>query len=130
MKVDNTVKRETKYIAYFCVVLSLIMQALFILLKKWDYTVVLGNVLSVSVAVLNFFFMGLSVQKSLSMEQGDSKKLMKSSQGFRNAVVFVTAAVGAAAPCFNTIAVIIPLFFPRIAVSFRPFVKEKEVIRK
>ena len=131
IKVNDAVKRETKYIAYFCACLSLIMQAIFILLKKWDYTVVLGNLYSLIIAVLNFYFMGLSVQKAVSMESEEAKKIMRSSQGLRNIFMFITLAVGVVVPLFNTIAVIVPVFFPRIAVSFRPFIKDrKEVIDK
>ena len=32
----------------------------------------------------------------------------------------VRAAIGIIAPCFNTAAAIIPLFFNRIAIAFRP----------
>ena len=131
IKADETVKRETIYIACFCIVLSVFMQAIFIVLKKWDYTVVLGNLLSLFVAVFNFYLMGIAVQKAVSMEVSDAKKIMKSSQGLRNILMFVALAIGVTAPIFNTVAVIVPVFFPRIAVSFRPFIKDrKEVIDK
>jgi len=131
IKANDTIKKETKYIAFFCLILSVLMQAVFVLLKRWDYTVILGNLLSYALAVLNFYFMGLTVQKAISMDEKDAKKLMKSSQGLRSAVVFLTVVIGVVAPCFNTVAVIVPIFFPRIAVSFRPLIKEKkEVIDK
>ena len=131
IKANDTIKKETKYIAYFCLILSVLMQAVFVLLKRWDYTVILGNLLSYALAVLNFYFMGLTVQKAVSMDEKDAKKLMKSSQGLRNAGIFLIVVIGVVASCFNTAAVIIPVFFPRVAVSFRPFIKEKkEVIDK
>jgi len=131
MKVDAAVKRETRYIAYACAILSVFMQAVFVLLKKWDYTVVLGNLLSYAAAVLNFYMMGLTVQKAVSMEATDAKKLMRSSQTLRNAGMFVVIVIGVVAPCFQIAAVIVPVFFPRIAVSFRPLIKDKkEVIEK
>ena len=130
-KVDATVKRETLYIAYFCAILSVIMQAVFILLKKWDYTVLLGNLLSFAIAVLNFYFMGITVQKAVNMDVSDAKKLMKSSQGIRNVFIFVAIVIGVVLPYFNTVAVIVPVFFPRIALMFRPLIKDKkEVIDK
>jgi len=128
IKVDATVKRETKYIAYFCTVLSVLMQAVFVLLKKWDYTVLLGNLLSLALAVLNFLVMGITVQKSLGLESADAKKLMKSSQGLRNVAHFAVLAVGVIAPVFDTVAVIIPVFFPRIAILFRPLIKDKKEV--
>lgn len=131
IKANDTIKKETKYIAYFCVILSVLMQAVFVLLKRWDYTVLLGNVLSYAASVLNFYFMGLTVQKAVTMDEKDARKLMKSSQGLRNAGLFVAIVIGVVAPCFNTVSVIVPVFFPRIAVSFRPLIKDKkEVIDK
>ena len=131
LKISAAVKNETLYISYFSFVLSVLMQAIFILLHKWTYTVLLGNLLSLLVAVLNFFAMGLTVQKAVTLEESDARKLMRSSQSIRKAGMFVAVVIGVVAPIFNTIAVIVPLFFPRIAVSFRPFIKDKkEVINK
>ncbi len=131
IKPNDTIKKETKYIAYFCVILSVLMEAVFLILKRWDYTVILGNLLSYAIAVLNFYFMGLTVQKAVSMDEKEARKLMKSSQGFRNAGIFLAVVIGVVAPCFNTVAVIVPVFFPRIAISFRPLIKDKkEVIDK
>ncbi len=131
IKVSATVKNETIYIAYFSLILSVLMQIVFIFLHKWTYTVLLGNLLSLAVAILNFFIMGITVQKAVTLEANDAKKLMRSSQNLRNAGIFVAVVIGVIAPCFNTVAVIVPVFFPRIAVSFRPFIKDKkEVIEK
>lgn len=128
IKVDAMVKKETKYIACFCVILSVFLQAVFIILKKWDYTVLLGNLLSLSVAVLNFLFMGITVQKAVDMDSADAKKIMKSSQGLRSVALFAALAVGVIVPVFNTAAVIIPVFFPRVAVAFRPLIKDKKEV--
>ena len=128
---NATVKNETRYIALFCVILSIIMQIVFILLGKWTYKVILGNILSLIVAILNFFVMGLTVQKAVTLEESDARKLMRSSQNLRNAGIFIAVVIGVVAPCFNTVAVIVPVFFPRIAISFRPLIKDKkEVIKK
>ena len=126
MKVDATIKKETKYIAYFSLILSVLMQAVFILLKRWDYTVLLGNLLSLLVGILNFFFMGITVQKAVLMDVNDAKKLMKSSQALRNTGMFLLIAIGVLVPVFNNVAVILPVFFPRIAVTFRPLIKDKK----
>ena len=130
IKADSTVKRETKNIAYFCIVLSVYMQAVFVLIKRWDYTVLLGNLLSLAIAVSNFYFMGISIQKALAMDPNDAKRAMKASQGLRNVAIFVAIVIGVVLPYFNVVAVILPVFFPRIAVSFRPLFKDKEVINE
>ena len=45
-KINKTVLRETKYIAFAVIILSIFMQLIFIGLEKWDITVLLGNLLS------------------------------------------------------------------------------------
>ena len=68
-KVDKVVLKETKYIALWVIIFSLIMEAVFLIINKWDYTVLLGNLLSGAVGVLNFFLMGLGVQKAVMQEE-------------------------------------------------------------
>ncbi|MBQ3115170.1 MAG: hypothetical protein IJC06_03500 [Clostridia bacterium] len=124
-KVDATVIKETKYISGFVIILSVLMQAVFLILNKWDYTVLLGNLFSDFFAVGNFYLMGLFVQKALGKEQDEAKKIIKASQQLRTLGMFVAIAVGVLVPCFNIISVVAPVFFPRIAISFRPLFKDK-----
>ena len=125
-KIDPTVLKETGYIATMVLIFSLALQSVFLIIGKWDYTVLTGNLLGFAAAVGNFFLMGLSVQSSLGKEEKDAKSLMKVSQSLRLLLVFVIALIGYLVPVFNTIAVLIPLLFPRIAVALRPvFMKNK-----
>lgn len=128
-KADKTVIRETKYIACWIIILSVLMQGIFLIISKWNYTVLLGNILSGTAMVLNFYFMGLSVQKAVETDEAEAKKIMRTSQTLRNFFVFAVVVLGVCAPCFSTITTIIPLFFTRIAVAFRPLFdrKAKEV---
>ena len=125
MKVDTAVIKETKYISTWVFILSLLLQAIFLIIGKWDYTVILGNVLSGFVAILNFFLMGLTVQKAVEKEEKDAKTLMKFSLIYRNILIFASVVIGILLPVFNIWTVIIPIFFPRIAISFRPFFDKK-----
>jgi len=122
-KVDATVQRETLYILSWVLVLSVLLQAVFLVLRQWDITVLLGNALSGAAAVLNFFFMGLTVQKALEKDDKDAKTAMKLSQTYRMLFLVVVAAVGAT--FLNLWAAVIPLFFPRVAISFRPLFDKK-----
>ena len=125
-KIDPTVLKETGYIATMVLIFSLALQSVFLIIGKWDYTVLTGNLLGFVAAVGNFFLMGLSVQSSLGKEEKDAKSLMKVSQSLRLLLIFVIARIGYLVPVFNTIAVLIPLLFPRIAVALRPvFMKNK-----
>jgi hypothetical protein len=118
--VDPAVKRETRYIALWVSVFSAVMQAVFLILNKWDYTVLLGNTLSGVAAVANFFLMGLAVQSAVLKDEKDAATAMKASQSMRMFMLFAVAAVGVLLPCFNTWTTLIPLFFSRFAVMLRP----------
>ncbi len=118
MKIDKTVKKETIYIATWTFVLSVLMQSVFLIIGNWDYKVFLGNLLGYTIAVLNFFLMGITVQKAVLKPEKEAKTAMKVSQTYRNLMVLIFVVVGIVLPCFNTWTVIIPVFFPRIAIAF------------
>ncbi len=121
-KIDSTVIKETYYIGVITFLLSVIMQSVFLVVSKWDYTVALGNLLGFVASVGNFFLMGLTVQSALGKEEKDAKSLMKLSQTGRLFLMFTVALIGYLIPIFNTVSVIVPFLFPRIAVALRPII--------
>ena len=123
-KIDPTVLRETSYVAAVSVILSALMQSVFLVLNRWDYTVLLGNFLGLLGSVGNFFLMGLTIQSALEKEEKDAKQTVKLSQSMRLLMLFAIALVGYLLPVFNIIAVVIPFLFPRIAVAFRQLSKK------
>lgn len=122
-KIDPTVRKETLYICAWVLILSAVMQAVFLVLGKWGTDVLFGNLLSGVCACLNFLLMGISVQKALEKDSDGAKAAMKFSQTMRMFMQFAFAAVGVI--FFNPIASVVPLFFPRIAVSFRPLMDKR-----
>ncbi len=118
-KVDETVMRETLYVAAGCIVLSALMQAVFLIIGKWDITVLLGNLLSLAASVGNFFLMGLTVQSALGKQGKASENLMRFSQIGRLFLIFLVLLLGVLVPCFNIWAVVIPIFFTRLVITFR-----------
>ena len=128
-KVDAIVKKETVYIALGTLILGALTQAVFLIIQKWNYTVLLGNILSWGLGVLNFFLMGLTVQNALQKEDKEAKKLMKTSQIYRQMLIMLVVVVGIVIPkVFSIWTVIIPLVFPRIVITLRPFIgKDKNL---
>ena len=118
-KVDPTVRKETSFIAVFVLVGSLAMEAVYLLLGAWTLPVLLGNLLGAALAVGNFLLMGLTIQKALGKSEEDAKKLMKLSQQLRMLMLLVGCVLGSALACFDLVATLIPLLFPRIAVMIR-----------
>lgn len=126
MKADKIILRETGYIAFMVLVFSVLLESVYLVIGGWDYTVLLGNLLGAATAVLNFFLLGLTVQKAVLDEPDDAKKRIKASQTLRLLMQVFFAIIGAAVPCFNIPAVLLPLLFPRIAIALQGlFVKEK-----
>ncbi len=125
-QIDAAVIKETKYIALWVCILSALMQAVFLVIGKWDVTVLFGNLLSGAAAILNFFLMGLTVQKALQKEEKEAKSFIKVSQLYRFLFLVVVVVVGVVAPCFNSWSAVIPVFFPRIAIAIRPLFDKKQ----
>ena len=63
MKVQPAVQAETKKMALGVGVLTVLMIAVFLVIRQFDYTVLLGALLGFAAAVGNFFLMALTVQK-------------------------------------------------------------------
>ena len=125
-KVHETVLKETKFVGAWVLIFSALMQAVFLIIEKWDYTVLLGNILSAAAGIVSFFFLGITIIKAVS--SGDpayAKKLMKASQAIRMLFMFGIALLGALLPCFNIWATIIPILFPRIALLIRSFMVKR-----
>lgn len=127
LTVDPTVRRETVYIAAWTVGLSVLMQLVFLCIGHWDLTVLFGNLLSAVLAIGNFFLMGLAVQKAVTQEEKQAAATVRMSQVLRMVLLFAVAAIGILLPaCFSPWTVLIPLFFPRIALAFRAFFPSKD----
>ncbi len=120
-KIDATVRRETGYIAAWVLILSMLMQAIFLIIGKWDYTVLTGNLLAAAVAVGNFLLLGITVQNAVQRDAQDAKSLIRLSLTLRMLPLIAAVTLAVVLPVLNVWAGIIPLFFPRIALMFRPY---------
>lgn len=126
MKTDPTVAKETKYIAFWTAVFSVILQAVFLIMGKWDRTMLLGNILSGAASVLNFHLIGITLQKAIGKPSEKRQATIKASQIYRALFMLAVTVIGVAIPCFNIWAVILPLLFPRIAIAIRPFLDKRK----
>ena len=123
--VQPAVKKETKRIIKITIVGLILMWILFAVLHftmpdkvPLDYTVFLGGIGGGAVAVLNFFLMGLAVQKAASAsDEGTARMKLKASysQRFLMQVLWVILAI--VAPCFHFVAGIAPLLFPGTGIK-------------
>ena len=108
MKISKTILRETAKLAVGLLIADALMCAVFVLLGYFDYTVVLGALWGTLGAVLNFFLLGVTVQKAADRESGQ-KKAVQASYSLRMLMLAAFGVVGILLPWFQTYAVIIPL---------------------
>ncbi|MBE5769780.1 MAG: ATP synthase subunit I [Clostridiales bacterium] len=155
MKIQPAVKQETAWIAGGVMILTGIMVLVFVILGKFDYTVALGAVYGAAIAVLNFFLLGMTVQKAAEEMHGvqlppeeekedagsegeakneapenphvrEAKKKMQLSYYGRMLMTMVAAALALVLPIFHPIAALLPLLFPRIVIFIRGMIQGKK----
>ena len=123
---DPAVKKETGYIALWVVLLSLIMEGVFLIIGKWDLSVLFGNLGGAAVAIGSFFLLAVTVSKAVSSGKPEqASQRVKASAGLR--------LIGAGGLCAlligvfhtNVYATVIPLLFPRIGLFFRPAIDRR-----
>ncbi|MCQ2532133.1 MAG: ATP synthase subunit I [Saccharofermentans sp.] len=129
-KVDSAIKNETKNIAIVVLILSALMQAVYLFIHHWNYTVLLGNLLGGGAGILNFFLMGISLQKALDKDAKDASATARLSQTYRNFMLLAILAIAYFVPCFDIIPTIISLFFATIGVYSKVFTMKKDVNNK
>ena len=124
-KLDPTVKRETVYILICTTLCSALMQAVFLIIGEWDYTVLLGNVLGLITAVVNFLLMGITVQRAVNEESKQAARRIRASQSYRLIFQGVVLVLAAVLDAINLWAAALPLLFPRVGVQLRPLFDKK-----
>ena len=154
MKVQPVVKAETQKMALGVGILTVLMIAVFLILRKFDYTVLLGALLGSGAVIGNFFLMALTVQKATDGmpvlppreeteendgEEDESKKEEPLSEEARQAGKRVqlsyvlrmlglagVAALGVWLPIFHPVATLIPMLFPRIVIFINSILEKKQ----
>ena len=126
-KIDKAVVKETVFVGAWVLIFSAVMQSVFLIIGKWNYTVLLGNLLSGVMGVVNFLLLGLTVQKAVSQSDVKyAKNLMKASQGLRLVMMVIVAILGAVLPCFDLWATLIPILFPRLSMIIRQIMLSRQ----
>lgn len=124
MKLSPSVRTETRRVALGVAGLCAAMLAVFALLGRFDWTVLAGAALGGGYAVLNFFWLGCSVQRAVDCtDPGRAAGLIRLSYGLRLLATGLVGIAGVSLPWFHPVAVIAPLLFPRVTIAlmgFRP----------
>lgn len=117
MKVQDATKQETLHIAVGVLGFSAVMEAGFLLLGRWDVSVLWGNLMGGGWAVLNFFLLGLTVQRMVAdPDEKRGKAKLQLSYSLRMLLTIGVAVAAIQIPGVNWLAAVIPLFFPRLTI--------------
>lgn len=131
-EIQPAVKEETKKVAVSTIIGVVLMWAAFAVLHAampgqipLNYTVFLAGIGGGAIAVLNFFLMGLTVQKvALDTDDDTARLRMRSSYSRRMLLQMLWVAAAIVIPCFQFAAGIIPLFFPSIGIKITGILKK------
>ena len=122
---DPAVRKETGYIAAWVILLSLVMEAVFLLLRKWDLSVLFGNLGGAAIAIGNFFLMALIATRAMTrgIESGKPEEAaarVKATAMARLLGSVLLCVILIAVFKTNVYATLIPMLFPRIGIMFWP----------
>lgn len=142
-ELQPAIKKETKNVAVYTLAGIVIMYVGFVLYKfllpieskvnygYFDYRIFLGAICGGIVAVLNFFFMALAVQRVTSVDDDKvARSIMKKSYSQRMLLQIVWVIVAIAAECFQPVAGILPLLFPTLGIKLKGIIDVKKSLRQ
>lgn len=116
---QETIVRETKRIAIGVCILLIVMLAVYAGLGRFSLAVLLGGLLGAAYAVLNFFMLGMTVQKAAQIQPENAelaRMQMKSSYNMRMIGMLIVVVIAFALPFVDGLACMIPMVFPRITI--------------
>ena len=132
-EMQPAIKEETKHVMLYTAVGLVLMWLAFLVLHLcmpekvvFDYTVILGGLGGGTVAVLNFLWMGLMVQKAAAKagDQDAVRTLVKGSYSQRMLFQMLWVIIAIVAPCFHYVAGILPLLFPGTGIKIMGILKK------
>lgn len=123
MKPQKAVWVETGHIAIGTGILTAIMAAVFAIIGRFDWMVLLGAAIGFVTAVGNFFFMAFTVQKithGLDPEEADAMKQakLKMKLSYNRRLILMGVILVAAIKLLDAhwITCLLPLLFPRMTI--------------
>lgn len=128
LKSEQPVYREMRSLAPYFLIISGIYMAVTVILGfvLRDYTVPVGAVYGIIVTVLNFWTLGKSAQKAIYKTEKKANTYMSAMYCLRYLGLFAMLTLGALAPFINLISSVIPLFFTRISILIRTFIRKED----
>ena len=124
-KIDPTIKKETRYIALTVLILSALMEAVYLVIGKWGLPVLFGNLLGGTVGILNFFLMGLGLQSALNKDEKGAKATISFSHTMRFLLMAAVIVVSVLVDAIWIVPTVFSLFFPSVGVYLKSLIIKK-----
>lgn len=124
LKLQPQPKKELTHIACGTALCTAVMWVVFAALHlvhwvAFNYTVVLASLIGAAIAVGNFAVLCLTVQQGIEIDDEKKRKgLFQVSYNVRMLVQAAWVVIAIAAPCFQPVAGIAPLLFPRVTIYY------------
>ena len=128
MKLNQAIIKELRYVAAALGVCTALICAVFAVLHKFSYTVVLGAVWGSVFAFLNVWLLARRVQRVSDCPEEEKKiaqNQLRTSYFSRMMLTAFAIVVGIIAPCFHYIAVLLPFLVPQFVMMLRRAVTRK-----
>lgn len=115
------IKRITKGIFFYYLVISIIM----VILSSFTKDMLLGLLFGCIIAVLNFRLLAITIQKSVDMPPAKAQVYSGLQYSLRMFVIAIVLFVSVKAPHLNVVGVALGLLGPKFIILFDKFVIQK-----
>lgn len=116
-KLDPEVRKELRYVVLSVIVLSAVMELVYLLIGKWTTAVLGGNAAGAGASVLSFYLLCVTVQKALEMKSEEAAKKVRASKSLRMLMIAAICAFAVGILKTDAIATVIPLVFYRAGLA-------------
>ncbi|HHU74674.1 MAG TPA: ATP synthase subunit I [Clostridiales bacterium] len=135
MKVDTVVKKETINIGIGIIFWSILLQIIFMIIGRYSLPVLFGTIYGGIISLLNFFLMGLSIQKITKIpDKNKAKMRMQASYATRQLGLMILVGFGLYMAVnyeiFHWIPIVLAVLYPRLTIAFGGLFRKEWRIKK
>ncbi len=116
MKLQPASKRELRRISVGVIAGSAVMLGIMAVCGRFAWAAVWGALLGAAVAIGNFCYLAVSVQKAAAAEADRARLIMRSSYTARMLITLAAVGLGLALDVLDWLAVLIPILLPRATI--------------
>ncbi|MEG1621289.1 MAG: ATP synthase subunit I [Oscillospiraceae bacterium] len=115
---NSVVKKETLSIAKGTIILVAVSIGISALIGKLDFPLLLGFLIGGTHAIINFYLIGRSIEKSFEKSPNNASGYMAGQYFIRYFITALVILLGIYVDFINYIGIIIPLIFPKLVLLY------------